>query len=213
MSHDVELPGGGTIHLQSADEVDRWNTLDTAYRTDYPLTKINDLTTLGSILTQHVIIYRAQRALSGVEDEFDDEGLPTGMTVRKELKPAQIKAHQESINSANKEIREMERLLGIDKRSREAGGKDTIQDYLQRVKKLGREYGIHVNDRTKAYEEFVNEMRWRIRLLEVGDSEDRAYHDCTPEGILKWAKEMLELLESKDQDWAQQVGKLYVGRV
>jgi hypothetical protein len=72
----VELPGGGTIHLQSEEEVDRWNTLSESYQRDYKLTKINDLTQLGSLLQQHISMYRAQVGLSGMKQEYDEEGLP-----------------------------------------------------------------------------------------------------------------------------------------
>lgn len=211
--YSVELPGGGELHLLSEDEVDRWNSLESRYQGDYELSKVNDLTTLGIILTQHINIYRAQRALSGIQDETDDEGLATGRTVRRVLKPAEIRGHQDTITSSSKEVRELEKALAIDKQSRERGGKDTVQDYLRALKSVGRLYGVHVLERVQAYEELAGELRWRIRLMENGDSEDRAYHDCTPEGIVKWVKEVLETLEEKDKEWAQTTGKLYVGKV
>lgn len=211
--HTVEFPGGGSIDLLTDDEVDRWNTLNDRYRGDYDLTKINELAMLGSIIMQHITIYRATRALSGIEDINDDEGLPTGQVRRRTLKISEIKAHQETITASSKEIREGEKALGIDKKSRDAGGKDTLADYVRNLKTLGRLYAIHVLERVQAYEELAGELRWRIRLMENGDTEDIAYHECNPEGILRWAKETLEMLEEKDKAWANQHGKLYVGTV
>jgi hypothetical protein len=210
----VELPGGGTIHLQSEDEVDRWNTLSAAYSRDYKLTKINDLTQLGSLLQQHIVMYRAQVGLSGMRPEFDDEGLPTGQWVKdEERKPADDKRDQEAMNNASKEIREIEKAMGIDAKSRSQTGDETIRDYVTRLKEAGYNYGIHISERVLAFENFVMELRWRLRLEQNGDAEDKAYEDCTPDGILKWAREHLEELEQVDKQFANEKGKLVLGRL
>lgn len=210
----VELPGGGTIHLQSEEEVDRWNTLSESYQRDYKLTKINDLTQLGSLLQQHIVMYRAQVGLSGMMQEFDDESLPTGKWVKDEdRKPADDKRDQEAMNNASKEIREIEKAMGIDAKSRSQTGDETVRDYVTRLKQAGYEYGIHISERVLAFENFVMELRWRARLEQNGDAEDKAYEDCTPEGILKWVREELGALEAKDRDFAHTKGKLVLGRL
>lgn len=210
----VELPGGGTIHLQSEDEVDRWNTLSESYQRDYRLTKINDLTQLGALLQQHISMYRAQVNLSGMKQEFDDENLPTGKWVKDaERKPADDKRDQQAMNDSSKEIREIEKAMGIDAKSRSQSGDETVRDYVQRLKAAGYDYGVHISERVTAFENFVMELRWRLRLEQNGDAEDKAYEDATPEGILKWAREHLEGLEQVDRDFAQTKGKLVLGRL
>lgn len=208
----VELPGGGNLHLQSQDEVDRWQTLSDSYRRDYKLTKINDLTGLGIILQQHIAAYRAQVALSGMKEVLDDENLPTGEWERVDLEPAERKRLGDEITTASKEIREVEKAIGIDAKSRSQTGDETVRDYVTRLKGFGYEYGVHISQRVIAFENFVNELSWRVRLEQQGDAEDKQYEDCTAEGICKWAREELANIQAVDREFAQEKGKLVLGK-
>lgn len=208
---EVEFPGGGPFHLQSREEADRWTTLSARYQDEYSLRKVNDLTNLGTLLVQHINLYRAQLALSGRVAEVDEEALPTGRYQMKVLKPAEIKAYQEQVTNASKEIREIEKAMGIDKKSREAAGDESLRGWLTAMKARSHRYGLHVSRRLTAYEEFVMELRWRMRLNQNGDAEDKHYEDCTDEGVIKWAREQLEELERKDREFAHEEGALVVG--
>lgn len=207
------LPDGGEINLQSEQEVDKWETLSERYQKEYRLTKVNDLTTLGTLLQQHILLYRAQRDLSGMVEEEDEDGIGTGVWKRVQMNAADLAKAQKALAAASTEIRALEKQLGIDKASREASGSMTIPDYLSRLKNYGRLYGLHVTDRVKFIEEFVMELTWRLNLEREGDAEDRAYHDCTPEKILDWARERIETMEEKDKEWAKEVGALFVGKI
>lgn len=210
--HLVELPGGGGhIPLQSQEEVDRWSTLEQQYRDQYDLRKINDLTNLSTLLVQQINLYRAQLALSGRIPETDEDGYPTGRMVQRVLKSAEVKAYQEQITTASKEIREIERTMGIDKKSRDAAGDESSKAWLMAMKSRAVRYKLHVSGRVLAYEEFAMELRWRVRLNEVGDAEDKQYEDCTEAGIIKWVREQLAELEQKDREFAQEEGALVLG--
>lgn len=212
-SYRVDLPGGGGgITLQTTEEVDRWLVLEAAYRDQYDLRKINDLTNLGTLLVQHVNLYRAQQALTGRVPEIDEDDLPTGRYVSRVLKAVEVRAFQDQINTASKEIREIEKTMGIDKKSREAAGDESLKSWLTMMKARAHRYGLHVSRRVTAYEEFCMELRWRLRLNEVGDAEDRHYEDCDADGILKWARAQLGALEEKDREFAQEEGALVLGR-
>ena len=208
----VDLPGGGgQIHLQSLEEVDRWQTLAAAYQDQYKLVKINDLTNLGTLLVQHINLYRAQQALSGRLPEIDDDDLPTGRYVMRPLKPTEVRAYQDQINTASKEVREIEKAMQIDKRSRDNAGDETLRGWLVTMKARAHRYGLHVSKRVTAYEEFVMELRWRVRLNETGDAEDKHYEDCDDAGIIRWARRQLAELEKTDQEFAKEEGALVVG--
>ncbi len=208
----VEMPGGGPMHLQSLEEVDRWQTLGTAYQDQYDLRKINDLTNLGTLLVQHMSLYRAQQALSGRLPELDVDDLPTGRYVARILKPAELRAYQDQINTVSKEIREIEKAMGVDKKSRDAAGDESAKAWLIAMKARAHRYGLHVSRRFVAQDEFINELKWRIRLnLETGDAEDKNYEDCTDAGIIKWCQRQLAELVEKDQKFAQEEGALVIG--
>lgn len=210
----VELPGGGgSIPLQNRDEVDRWTTLETAYCDQYDLKKINDLTNLSTLLVQQINLYRAQLALSGRVPEIDDDDLPTGRYQQRVLKANEIRAYQGQITDASKEIREIEKTMGIDKKSRESAGEENNRQWLIRMKARAHRYGLHVSKRATRYEEFVMELRWRARLNEIGDPEDKHYENCSDEGVLQWVRAQLAELEQADRDFANEEGALVIGTV
>jgi hypothetical protein len=139
--------------------------------------------------------------------------MPTGRYDRKELKVADMSAAQSTIMKASAEIRELEKALGIDKKTREAGGTFTVQNYIRTLKEAAREYGIHLSKRVQAYEDVAMEARWRLRLLRQGDAEDRAYHDISEKTICKWLEEQLGHLEEVDKEFAREKGKIFAGRL
>lgn len=209
----VELSDGSALPLQSANELARWEALAKRYAEDYQLTKGNDLAFLDLILQQHMLAYRAQNALNGMEPELDNEGLPTGRYIHNPPNAAQIEKSQKSMIDASKEIRALEKVLGIDRAARESQGGHTLDSYLTTLKGAANEYGIHVSNRFKAYEQFVSDLRWRLRLNENGDEEDKRYHDCEADGIMRWGREELGKLEEVDKKFAHEKQKLWLGKL
>lgn len=209
----VELPAGGTLHLQTAEEVDLWTQSLRRYREDYVLVRINDQFTLGALLQNQILLFRAQTAINGMVPELDANDVPTGRYRRTDLDGAQILAYQKSMLQASQEMRALEKTLGIDKVTREAGGSHTLDHYIATLKKAAHVRGIHISKRTLAYEQTINELKWKLRMLYTADAEDRAYHHITPRTILDWLRGEVTKLEQMDIDFANEHGKLYVGKL
>jgi hypothetical protein len=208
---EVQRPGGGTLVLVSKEEVEAWESLRDKYVKDYALVKANDLALLGAILSQHLIIFRAERRLTGMKAQVDHAGVPTGLYEFEEPSGADVAGAQKAITTAAKEIRELEQSLGIDKKTREAGGQHTVGDYIKNLKKAAHQMGVHITQRTMQYEAFVMELRWKMRLNKNGDDEDKQYHGISDEKILEWCEREVARLEQADKDYATQKGKLFVG--
>lgn len=188
----VDLPAGGSLELNDADEVSLWNESGKRFVADYGITKANDLVLLGALLTQGVHMFRAQRDMRD---------------------PKKASSAQNIIIKAAGEIRELEKALGIDKKTREAGGQHTVGDYVKTLKAAAHERGVHIARRTKAYEAFAMELRWRVRLLRNGDSEDRQYHGISEKSIVEFVETELAKLEDVDKQFAREKGKVFVGRL
>lgn len=210
---EVDLPAGGKLHLQTPEEAELWERTRDRYKSDYSLTKTNDLVLLGAILTQNLAMFRAQQAINGMEAELDGQGVPTGRYKSVKVGVRDASAAQQMVLNAAKEIRELEKALGIDKKTRDAGGGDSIAGYLGSLKIAGRQLGIHITKRTKAYEEFCMEMRWRIRVLDHGDAEDKAHHGISEQSIIEFARQRLGELEEIDKKFAQAKGSVFAGRL
>lgn len=211
---EVDLPvGGGKLHLLSADEVTMWNTAAASYRSDYALTKTNDLVLLGALLTQQLAMFRAQQRINGMEPVLDANQVPTGEYRVVTLKASELAAASDTVRKAGKEIREIEQALGIDKKNREAGGTQTVQQYVMTLKRAANEYGVHVSKRTLAYEKFCMALRTKLRILENADAEDKAYEGVSEESVLSWSRNELAKLEKIDKEFAKEKGKLVVGKL
>jgi hypothetical protein len=209
---EVDLPAGGKLLLHSLEEVDLWEESSKRYVQDYQLAQQNDLLLLGAILSQQLAMFRAQQRMNGMKPKLDDQGIPTGQYVRSELKVNEMGAAQSTIVKASTEIRELEKALGIDKKTREAGGAHTVQNYVGTLKQAARQYGIHLSKRMKEYERVMMEARWRLRLLRNGDPEDRSYHKLTPQSVCDWLEGELAVLEDVDKKYAREKHAVIVGR-
>jgi hypothetical protein len=211
--HEVTLPAGGQLQLQTSEEVDLWRESMSKYIDDYHLTKNNDLVLLGVILQQQVVVYRAQRAINGMEPELDANNIPTGNYKMISAEADEIQAAMKTLTTASDQIQKIEKSLGIDKVTREAGGQQTVASYIQTLKRAAHERGVHISKRVLAYEKFVMDLRMRLRILDNADAEDRAYHDITPEKILEWARDELRALEEVDKKFAREKGRVFVGQL
>jgi hypothetical protein len=214
VDYAVELPAGGVLHLQSPDEVELWETSLKRYREEYPtLIKMNDLITLGNLLQQQVVIFRCQTNINGMVPELDAQNVPTGRYQRQQMTGADLSAYQRALTEAAKEMRSLEKSLGIDKATRESGGAHTVDSYIATLKRAAHARGIHIAKRTLAYEAFVNDLRWRVRMLYHSDAEDRAYHNITPRSVLDFVNDELVKLEDVDKTFAHEKGRLFVGQL
>lgn len=211
----LDLPGGGRLHLQSLEELDLLSTQKKHYESEYTFDKLNDRVLLGTLLTQQLALYRSQQVLSGMEPEFDKNDKPTGQMVRRTPPPkaAEMKAAQDSINTASEQIMKLERTLGIDKKTRESSGVHTLQNYLTTLKRAANQFGIHINERTKAYEAVAMEARTKLRILNNADAEDRQYHGITEKSVLQWLQDELDRLEDIDKKFSKTKGDLWRGKL
>lgn len=210
---EFDLPVGGKLYLRSAEELEYAEKVRDRYIEDYNLNKTNDLALVGALVSQQLELYRAQQEMNGMVPVLDAADVPTGEYKIEQTKPAEKKAAQQRLIAATNEVREIEKTLGIDKKTREAGGAYSVEEYIGTLKKAARSFGLHISRRFKRHEDFANGLRWRIRVLRNGDAEDRAYHGVeTPEKVVAWAEAELEQIEHHDQEFAKEhalvVGKL-----
>lgn len=210
----VDLPAGGTMYLLNPDEVSVFESSVKKFRDDYAISKTNDLAQVGALVTQQIIMLRAQQLLAGLEPEFDSKGHPTGNYKRNErMKASDLTAAQKTLTDASGEIRKIEAALGIDKKTRESGGQHTVANYITELKRAAHQFGVRVLDRVKEIERTFTEAEWKLRLLENGDDEDLAYHDLTTERFCAWLRQELENIRENDKKWAKTKGRLYAGRL
>ena len=180
------------MELQSAEEVLFWESNAKRYIQDYGLSKASDLIHVGAILSQAVAMYRAQIAMADPKKSVQAVG---------------------QISKSSEQIQQLEKSLGIDRKTREAGGKHETADYVTRLKRAAHEKGVRIAERTKAFEAFAMELTWKIRLLRNGDDEDKAYHNLSEASIIGWAENELAKLAEQEKKWAHEKAKVFTGRL
>lgn len=213
VTFEFELPSGGVLHLQTAEEVDLMQTSHDRLEAEYAFEKLNDKMAFSSLLTQQLIAVRSQQKISGMVPEFDGSGKPLGTYKYVKLKAAEEQAAHKALSNATEQIQAIEKQLGIDKKTRDAGNTESVQSYMVRVKRAAMAFGIHINERVRAYEAFCMELRKLLRMLENLDAEDRQHHAITKDNVLKFAREGLDTLEQVDRDFAKQKGHLWRGKL
>lgn len=213
VDYSVDLPAGGKMHLQTADEVALWEGACARYEQDYSFSKMNDLFTLGSLLQQQIILFRCQTLINGMEPEMDANRVPTGSYRAVELDANKMDKYQKQMIASSTEMRNLEKQLGIDKATRESGGAHTVDSYLKTVKRAAHMRGIHISKRTLEYERVINDLRVRIRILLNADAEDRRYHDITPKTVILWLSDECKKLEDVDKKFNSEKGKTFIGQL
>lgn len=210
---EIEMPAGGKLPLQTIEEVDLIEESRDRYLGDFKITQQSDKLAVGSLLVLHLEVFRAQQRINGMEPEVDANGVPTGLYKRSNIKGTDRTAAFNILLKSQQEIRDLEKSLGIDKKTRDAGGQYDVQSYVDTVKGAAREYGIHLSKRYVRYEKFVRELRVKLRMLDNLDAEDLQQENLTPDTVFAFIRAELVALEDADKKFAHEKGKLIVGRV
>ena len=209
--HEAALPGGGSIALTNPREKVFFDEKRKMYSKEYPLTKPNDLSRLGQLLTLELVAHRMTQRMMGQVMLFDSAGAPTGRF--EAVAEEEITSITDRLPKIQKEIRDLEKALRTDKQAREGEGTHDIRSYFETLKRAAFDYEVHLSDRYKAYDEVVNELRWKIRILRNADQEDRDYHHISEESIIKYIEDELLRLELLDIEFAADKQSLWVGKL
>lgn len=208
--YPVTLPGGGTIILGTPAEEDYLKEQISRLQAEYGFTKPNDLSRLSQLAVSELEAWRLMQRMSGRIPRYDGNGRLCGYT---EIEFSERSEIPDMLTKLQKEIRYLETALKIDRKTREGDGDGDIREYMGGLKAAAIHYGVHLSERYKAYDNFVNEMRWRLRVLENPDKDDRKYHQLEKPGdLVKWAKDELDKLHEVDKEFAANKQSLWMAR-
>jgi len=207
-----KLPHGGTITLQNPEEVIYFRELKKTYEDEYGslLIKPNDRNRLSQLIGFELLAQRMTQRMMGAVNLYDADGNITGI---EKIDPVEMANISIMLPKIQDEIRKLESALKIDKRTREGSGEGDVRNYMETLKKAAIQYKVHLSKRYTSFDEFVNELRWRMRVYANPDMEDRAYHNLdTPEKLHEWINKELTELEEVDKLFATDKQALWVGK-
>jgi hypothetical protein len=213
VNFEVELPAGGKLHLSTIDEVEVFEDTREAYLRDFQIKHHSDKLAIGSLLLMHLEVFRNQHRLNGMEAEVDVKGVPTGRYVKAPIKPTEKTAILSVLLKMQAEIRDAEKALGVDKKTRDSGGQYDTKAYVDSIREAAGQWGVHLSRRYLAYEAFVRGLRVRIRMLDTLDAEDLQHENISVETIMASVRTSLAKLEEADRKFAHEKGRLIVGQI
>lgn len=207
---ESSLPGGGVISLMNPQEANFFETLKKRYTKEFALTKPNDLARLSQLLIFELTAHRMTQRLAGHVPQYDSQGQFIGYEV---VDADEIALITKNLPSVQSEIRSIEQHLRLDKKSREGHGQQEIKEYMETLKRAAKQYGVHLSDRYKKYDEFRNELAWKLRVLDNADSKDKAYHNISEESIIKYMRDFLAEMDDFDKSFAHDKQSVWVGKI
>lgn len=213
VNFEVELPAGGKVPLQTIEEVEVFEAARDSYLHDFRIQHHSDKLAIGSLIMMHLEVFRNQQRLNGMEAEVDAAGVPTGRYVKAQMKPTDKTAALSVLLKVQGEIRDAEKALGVDKKTRDAGGQHEVRDYIGEVKSAAEIWGVHLSRRYQAYDAFARALRVKIHMLDNLDAEDLQHENISVDTILGFCRASLERLVEADKKFAAEKGRLIVGRV
>jgi len=208
---ECKLPGGGVITLTNPQEITYFEQMVKRYSKEYSFTKPNDLVRLSQLLTLELTAFRMTQRMMGQVPAFDNQGMSTGQFII--ISDEEITSITDRLPKVQLEIRNLEKALKIDKTAREGDGSHDIANYFETLKRAANEYGVHLSKRYAAYDNFANELRWKIRILRNHDEEDRQYHKISEGTIIKYIEDELFRLEDVDTKFSKEKQSLWVGKL
>lgn len=205
-----KLPGGGSITMLDPQEVDFFETLKKQYLKEYAISKPNDLARLSQLLMAELAAHRMTKKMAGQTARYDAKGQFTGY---EKVDDEEMASVLKSLPQIQSEIRSLEQHLRLDKKSREGHGQNEVKEYMETLKRAAKQYGVHLSERYTKYDEFRNELSWKLRVLDNADDKDRTYHNITAETVLQYCRDHVAEMDDFDKAFAHDKQSIWVGKI
>lgn len=175
MDRVVELPTGNPLTVASEEEEDFVTDLVARYSEQLAFTTIADLTDLDRLIELELISKRWNQSLLNTSERQMVDQLALG-----------DKAYKVSA-----EIRQLKKLLGIDRTTREKSrGDGTVPQWMSRILTAAKAFGVHREQQLDKALELANQLiaLWTVRENSSPD-ELRSLH-LTDEDIFDWIRDV-----------------------
>ena len=170
----VTSPSGAVLKVMNEEEKEYFERISERYYADNLIVNISDQQDLDRVLLLEVIMFRWGIWISS---EHDYDGNP--------IDPADFRT---SLSNFSTEARQLKKMLGIDKKSREGDGA-TVADYIENLKLRAEEFGIMRNEQAVKAILLFEELSAFHQLMVNADDIERYENKCGPDDLIKWIGE------------------------
>jgi hypothetical protein len=169
---EVTLPSGGTFSA-SVHEAEFISDLSRRYTTEFAFQSSSDLSDLDRVVIFEALVRRWGRWLSR---RVDDTGLPIDE-----------KTVGDRISNTSSELRQLKKLLGIDKVAREkAKGEGSVPHYIANLLERAKAFGVHRERQLDKALELANQLSSLVVLHRNCTEDERRSLHVTQGDLIEW---------------------------
>lgn len=181
----VQLPSGAVFPVHDEEYLYFTERVE-LYLTQNHFVNISDLQDVDRMVILELMVYRWGNWLSRQKDWWGDS-IDENDTQRK-------------LREFSTELRQLKRLLGIDKNSRDKlKGDDSVSAYISNLKMRAMEFGVMRERQLDKALELFQQMKALLTLHDNCDEIERRENHCTPEDVFEWLREVA-ILEYDEVD-------------
>lgn len=170
----MQLPSGAEYKVHS-QEVDYLQERVERYGLDNHFTNISDLQDLDRMLMMELCCYRWGRWISSERNYWGD--------------PVEVNELQKAFKEHSNELRQLKRLLGIDKVARDKQrGDDSVAAYIENLRVRAKEFGIMREKQLDKALELFHQLEALLTLHDNCDEIERRDMHLTRDDVLDWIR-------------------------
>lgn len=194
---EVSLPSGGPFSAPP-DEAHFISELSRKYTTEFAFQSSSDLQDLDRVVIFEMLIHRWGRWLSR---RVDDAGIQIDE-----------KTVGDRISSTSSELRQLKKLLGIDKVAREkAKGEGSVPHYLANLLERAKAFGVNRERQLDKGLELANQLSSLVLLHRNCNADERRSLHVTEADLIEWIETVfVPEFEAIDTYFREHAQKLWV---
>lgn len=171
----VTLPSGAVFLVLTESEKDYLESLTERYLSDNHFVNVSDLQDVDRMLIMEMLVFRWGLWLSRGRDYFDEA--------------IDDKSMSRNLREYAGELRQLKKILGIDKQARDRQkGDDSVPVYIENLKRRALEFVVMRNQQTDKALELSMQLQALVTLHDNCDETERREMHVTTEDVLDWMR-------------------------
>lgn len=172
----VKSPSGADFYVLNASEKAYWEDRVKRYMTDNHFVNVTDLQDVDRLMVMELLMWRWGLWLSQENDYWGNSVDPDAL--------------QKAINEYSKELRQVKKLLGIDKVTRDKEKGESVAEYIENLRRRAKQFGIVRNEQSVKSITLFKELHALVTLHDNCTESERKNQDIELEDIMDWLREV-----------------------
>ena len=173
----VKGAGGMRMEVLNKEEQSFFKDSLKLYMDQYSFENVSDLQDLDRVLGMELLSWRySQWLMSGLDYDglvFDEKA---------------VKTHKKDLDV---EIRLTKKHMGMDRKGRIADEAESVADYLTKLLRRAKEFGVHRDHQIAKSMDLMSELKKLMGLHRRTDEEEAHYLEVTTDDIMVWIRDVM----------------------